>query len=143
MFLFPETLCDAVHLGNNTGSSRYRLHRAKFPFMVDAKDEVRVLLTSESRSTSSRYEIVVGSAENTEVKIRRIKDGQSEKLMMVNVTSPLKENEMRSFWIEVEKERVLFGSGEKVTKSVKAVSPNSEQRLISHYMFKYIGHEYK
>jgi len=111
--------------------------------MVDAKDEVRVLLTSESRSTSSRYEIVVGSEENTEVKIRRIKDGQSKKLMMVNVTSPLKENEMRSFWIEVEKERVLFGSGEKVTKSVKAVSPNSEQRLISHYMFKYKGHEYK
>jgi len=89
--------------------------------MVDAKDEVRVLLTSESRSTSSRYEIVIGSEESTEVKIRRIKAGQSEKLMMVNVTSPLKENEMRSFWIEVEKERVLFGSGEKVMKSVKAV----------------------
>ena len=85
--------------------------------MVDAKDQVHVLLTSESRATSSRYEIVIGSEKNTEVKLRRIKDGQNEELMMANVASPLKGNEMRSFWIDMEKERVLFGSGEKVMKS--------------------------
>ena len=82
--------------------------------MVDAKDQVHVLLTSESRASSSRYEIVIGSTQNSETKLRRIKGGVSEDMITANLTSPVKENEMRLFWIEVEEERVLFGSGEKV-----------------------------
>ena len=112
--VFQRHCGDAVHLGNNSVSSRYRLLRTKFPFMVDAKDQVHVLLTSESRASSSRYEIVIGSTQNSETKLRRIKGGVSEDMITANLTSPVKENEMRLFWIEVEEERVLFGSGEKV-----------------------------
>ena len=119
---FSETQCDAVHLENKTRSSRYRLHRTKFSFMVDAKENVSVLLTSESRATSSRYEIVIGYLRNTMTKLMRINDGMNGRdLMTVNMTDALKENEMRSFWVEVEKERVLFGSGEKVMNSTDMV----------------------
>ena len=76
-----------------------------------------MLLTSESRASSSRYEIVIGSMQNSVIKLRRIKSNASADVITTNLTSPVKENEMRSFWIEVEKERVLFGSGEKVMKS--------------------------
>lgn len=84
--------------------------------MVDTKDQVYVLLTSESRSSSSRYEIVIGSTQNSVTKLRRIKSNVSTDVITANLTSPVKEKQMRSFWIEVEKERVLFGSGEKVMK---------------------------
>ena len=90
--------------------------------MVDAKDAVSVLLTSESRITSSRYEVIIGS---TKSKLRRIKGGSSEDLLVKNITEPLKENEMRSFWIEVETDRVVFGSGEKVIRSFKASDVSS------------------
>lgn len=85
--------------------------------MVDARDQVHVLLTSESRASSSRYEIVIGSTQNSVTKLRRIKSNASTDVITANLTSSVKENQMRSFWIEVEKERVLFGSGEKVMKS--------------------------
>lgn len=82
--------------------------------MVDAEEQVSVLLTSESRSASSRYEVVIASKKNTFSILKRIKDDQSKEVMKVNTSSLVKENEMRSFWIEVEKGRIVFGSGEKV-----------------------------
>lgn len=112
--LFLESLCDAVLLNSNNQSSHYRLHNRKFQFMIDAQRKVTVLLTSGSLDTSSRYEIIIGSAEDNRLKLKRIKGNITADLLVKNVTGPLKENEMRSFWIEVETDRVVFGSGEVV-----------------------------
>jgi len=82
--------------------------------MIDAQKKVTVLLTSGSLVTSSRYEIIIESAEDNQLKLKRIKGNLAADLLVKNVTGPLKENEMRSFWIEVETDRVVFGSGEVV-----------------------------
>ncbi|KAL9957163.1 hypothetical protein ACROYT_G038767 [Oculina patagonica] len=108
-----KSICDAVKLSNNSRSNRYRLHRTKFPLMIDAKDDVSVHLSSDSRDSNSQYAIIIGSDGNI---ILQSKAGhQSRTLMESNVTAPLlKENEMRYFWIDIEKDRVVFGSGEKI-----------------------------
>ena len=82
--------------------------------MIDAQGKVTVLLTSGSLDTSSRYEIIIGSVEDNRLKLKRIKGNITADLLVKNDTWPLKENEMRSFWIEVETDRVVFGSGEVV-----------------------------
>lgn len=82
--------------------------------MIDTQRKVTVLLTSGSLVNSSRYEIIIGSAEDNQLKLKRIKGNLAVDLLVENVTGPLKENEMRSFWIEVETDRVVFGSGEVV-----------------------------
>ena len=80
--------------------------------MIDAKDKVHVLLTSDSRDNSPRYKMTIGSDGYI---LSKSKGNQNEKLMESNVTAPLlKENETRLFWIDIEKDRVVFGSGEKV-----------------------------
>ena len=112
--LFLESLCDAVLLNSDNQSSHYRLHSRKFQFMIDAQRKVTFLLTSGSLVTSSRYEIIIGSAEDSQLKLKRIKGNITADLLEKNITGPLKENEMRSFWIEVETDRVVFGSGEVV-----------------------------
>ena len=82
--------------------------------MIHASDQVHVLLTNESRASSSRYEIIIGSAPKKDCVLKRIENGTSEELMRRNIVGHLRENETLSFWIEVEKERLLFGSGEQV-----------------------------
>ena len=80
--------------------------------MIDAKDDVSVLLTSDSRKQSSGYRILIDS--NGKVVLKR-QGNQSETLMEFNATvSLLKENELRLFWIDAGKDRLIFGSGEKV-----------------------------
>lgn len=51
---------------------------------------------------------------------------QSKSVMESNVSAPsLKENEMRIFWIDIEKDRVVFGSGEKVRyKNTRLAGPD-------------------
>ena len=81
--------------------------------MINAKDKVIVHLSSDSRYNTSRYEIILGSDGN--VMLQSKTGGQIKTLMESNVTAHLlKENEMRFFWIDIEKDRVVFGSGEKV-----------------------------
>ncbi|XP_068673513.1 polycystin-1-like [Montipora foliosa] len=109
-----KTICDVVQLKPNMLSFRYRLFTTKFPLMIHASDKVHVLLTNESRASSSRYEIIIGSAPNKDCVLKRIENGTSEELMRRNIVGHLRENETLSFWIEVEKERLLFGSGEQV-----------------------------
>ena len=81
--------------------------------MVDARDKVSVHLSSDSRYNSIQYEIILASDGNM---ILQSKAGdQNKTLMQSNATAPLlKENEMRFFWIDIEKDRIAFGSGEKV-----------------------------
>lgn len=109
---FSETICDLTQLTGGGQSNRYRLHRTQFPLMIDAKDDVSVLLTSDSREQSSGYSILIGS--NGKVVLKR-QSNQSKTLTEFNATgSLLKENEMRLFWIDATKDRLIFGSGEKV-----------------------------
>ena len=82
--------------------------------MIHADDQVHVLLTKESRASSSRYEIIIGSVANKDCVLKRIENGTSEELARRNIVGHLRENETLSFWIEVEKDRLLFGSGEQV-----------------------------
>lgn len=111
--VFSETICDVVKLSNNSKSDRYRLHSTKFPLMINARDKVSVLLTSTSRDSSLQYQIVIGS--NGNIVLHKKAGEQRKTLTESNVTAPLlKENEMRIFWIDIEKNRVVFGSGEKV-----------------------------
>ena len=108
--IFSETICDVVKLSSNSKSNRYRLHSTKFPLMIDARDTVTVLLTSNSSDNSLQYQIVIGSNGNI-----LLHKKESKKLTESDVTAPLlKENETRIFWIDIEKDRVVFGSGEKV-----------------------------
>ena len=122
IFSFSETLCDAVHLQSNKQSSCYRLHRRNFPFMINARDKVSVLLASGSLANSSRYEVIIGSDGDRQSKLKRIKDNRTADVLVENITGLLKENELRSFWIEVETDRVVFGSGEKVSVGDKIFS---------------------
>jgi len=81
--------------------------------MINARDKVSVLLTSTSRDSSLQYQIVIGS--NGNIVLHKKAGEQRKTLTESNVTAPsLKENEMRIFWIDIEKDRVVFGSGEKV-----------------------------
>ena len=128
--MFLESLCDAVLLNSNNQSSHYRLHNRKFQFMIDAQRKVTVLLTSGSLVTSSRYEIIIGSAEDNQLKLKRIKGNITADLLEKNVTGPLKENEMRSFWIEVETDRVVFGSGEVVCLTEYMISFLQERNYL-------------
>lgn len=82
--------------------------------MIDASGEVHVLLTSESRASSSRYEVVIGSTANKDTVLRRIYNGSTEEVARRSNTGHLKGQESRSFWIEVENGHLLFGSGELV-----------------------------
>ena len=82
--------------------------------MIDASGEVHVLLTSESRASSSRYEVVIGSTANNDSALKRIDNGITEEVVRRNNTGHLKGGESRSFWIEVENGHLLFGSGEQV-----------------------------
>lgn len=122
--LFSETICDVVKLSSNSKSNRYRLHSTKFPLMINARDRVSVLLTSNSRDSSLQYQIVIDS--NGNILLYKKAGEQSEKLTESNVTAPLlKENETRIFWIDIEEDRVVFGSGEKVGyKNIWFASPN-------------------
>lgn len=111
--VFSETICDVVKLSSNSKSNRYRLHSTKFPLMITARDKVSVLLTRNSRDSSFQYQIIIGS--NGNILLQSKAGEQSKKLTESNVTAPLlKENETRIFWIDIEKDRVVFGSGEKV-----------------------------
>ena len=87
--------------------------------MINAKEEVHVLLTSDSRATSPRYEIEIGAYGNTKSRLIRY-SSDSNKNLLLNVSTPLilMENETRSFWVEIENDRVVFGSGEKVRQSL-------------------------
>ncbi|MCG8406874.1 MAG: hypothetical protein MI923_16880 [Phycisphaerales bacterium] len=98
--------------------------------MIDAQGKVTVLLTSGSLVTSSRYEIIIGSAEDNQLKLKRIKGNPADDLLVKNVTGPLKENEMRSFWIEVESDRVVFGSGEVVCLTEYMISFLQERNYL-------------
>ena len=122
--IFSETICDVVKLSSNSKSNRYRLHSTKFPLMIDASDTVSVLLTSNSRDSSVRYQIVIGA--NGNILLHHNTGEQSKKLTESNVTAPLlKENETGIFWIDIEKDRVVFGSGEKVGyKDIWFASPD-------------------
>lgn len=92
--------------------------------MINARDRVSVLLTSNSRDSSLQYQIVIGS--NGNILLYKKAGEQSEKLTESNVTAPLlKENETRIFWIDIEEDRVVFGSGEKVGyKNIWFASPD-------------------
>ena len=81
--------------------------------MINARDKVSVLLTSNSRDSSLQYQIVIST--NGIMLLHKKAGEQSKKLTESNVTAPLlKGNESRIFWIVIEKDRVVFGSGEKV-----------------------------
>lgn len=92
--------------------------------MINARDKVSVLLTSSSRDSSLQYQIVIGS--NGYILLHKKAGEQSKKLTESNVTAlSLKENETRIFWIDIEKDRVVFGSGEKVGyKNIRLASPD-------------------
>ena len=92
--------------------------------MVNARDKVSVLFTSSSRDNSLQYQIDIGSNEN--ILLHKKAGGQNKKVTESNVTAPLlKENETRIFWIDIEKDRVVFGSGEKVGyKNIRLASPD-------------------
>ena len=78
--------------------------------MIDAKDDVSVLLTSDSRNESYQYKIEIGS--NGSITLSS-KSNESEQVMNSNVTL-LKANETRLFWVDIRADRLAFGSGEKV-----------------------------
>ena len=72
-----------------------------------------ILLTNSSRDSSLQYQIGIGS--NGNILLHKKAGEQRKKLTESNVTaSLLNENETRIFWIDIEKDRVVFGSGEKV-----------------------------
>ena len=103
--------------------------------MIDARDQVHVLLTSESRDSSSRYEVVIGSMANNVSVLKRIENNKTEEMMRRSIIGHLKENETRSFWIEVENERVMFGSGEQVRAIFRAIYVTSRRNCCYHLMF--------
>ena len=122
--IFSETICDAVKLSSSSKSDRYRLHSTKFPLMINARDKVSVHLTSSSRKNSLQYQVDIGS--NGNILLHKKDWQQNKKLAESYVTAPsLKENETRIFWIDIEKDRVVFGSGEKVGyESMRLASPD-------------------
>ena len=99
--------------------------------MINARDKVLVHLTSSSRNNSLQYQIVIGS--NGNILLHKKSDQQSKNLTESNVTAPsLKENETRMFWIDIEKDRVVFGSGEKVGyESIRLASPDLEKTILN------------
>lgn len=78
--------------------------------MISSRDSVSVSLTSTSRVDSHGYKIEIVA--NGKV-ILKSNDDEIKRVIKSNVTL-LKENETRLFWVEIQAERLVFGSGDKV-----------------------------
>ena len=78
--------------------------------MIEAEDDVLVLLTSDSRGDDYHYKIEIGS--NGSIALSN-KTNECEQRFKSNVTL-LKANETRLFWLDIQTDRLVFGSGEQV-----------------------------
>lgn len=79
--------------------------------MINSRDDVSVSLTSTSRVDSHGYKIEIVA--NGKVILKSNDDEIKQETKQSNVTL-LKENETRLFWVEIQAERLVFGSGDKV-----------------------------
>lgn len=79
--------------------------------MINSRDNVSVSLTSTSRVDSLGYKIEIVA--NGKVILKSNDDEIKQVTKQSNVTL-LKENETRLFWVEIQAERLVFGSGDKV-----------------------------
>ena len=79
--------------------------------MINSRDNVSVSLTSTSRVDSHGYKIEIVA--NGKVILKSNDDEIKQVTKQSNVTL-LKENETRLFWVEIQAERLVFGSGDKV-----------------------------
>ena len=79
--------------------------------MINSRDNVSVSLTSTSRVDSHGYKIEIVA--NGKVILKSNDDEIKQETKQSNVTL-LKENETRLFWVEIQAERLVFGSGDKV-----------------------------
>ena len=79
--------------------------------MINSRDSVSVSLTSTSRVDSHGYKIEIVA--NGKVILKSNDDEIKQETKQSNVTL-LKENETRLFWVEIQAERLVFGSGDKV-----------------------------
>lgn len=79
--------------------------------MINSRDDVSVSLISTSRVDSHGYKIEIVA--NGEVILKSNDDEIKQVTKQSNVTL-LKENETRLFWVEIQAERLVFGSGDKV-----------------------------
>lgn len=79
--------------------------------MISSRDSVSVSLTSTSRVDSHGYKIEIVA--NGKVILKSNDDEIKQETKQSNVTL-LKENETRLFWVEIQAERLVFGSGDKV-----------------------------
>lgn len=78
--------------------------------MINSRDNVSVSLTTTSRVDSHGYKIEIVANGGM---ILKSNDDEIKQVMESNVTL-LKENETRLFWVEIQAERLVFGSGDKV-----------------------------
>lgn len=79
--------------------------------MINSRDNVSVSLTTTSRVDSHGYKIEIVA--NGKVILKSNDDEIKQVTKQSNVTL-LKENETRLFWVEIQAERLVFGSGDKV-----------------------------
>lgn len=79
--------------------------------MINSRDNVSVSLTSTSRVDSLGYKIEIVA--NGGMILKSNDDEIKQVTKQSNVTL-LKENETRLFWVEIQAERLVFGSGDKV-----------------------------
>lgn len=79
--------------------------------MINSRDDVSVSLISTSRVDSHGYKIEIVA--NGKVILKSNDDEIKQETKQSNVTL-LKENETRLFWVEIQAERLVFGSGDKV-----------------------------
>lgn len=79
--------------------------------MINSRDDVSVSLISTSRVDSHGYKIEIVA--NGKVILKSNDDEIKQVTKQSNVTL-LKENETRLFWVEIQAERLVFGSGDKV-----------------------------
>ena len=79
--------------------------------MINSRDNVSVSLTTTSRVDSHGYKIDIVA--NGKVILKSNDDEIKQETKQSNVTL-LKENETRLFWVEIQAERLVFGSGDKV-----------------------------
>ncbi|XP_022780269.1 uncharacterized protein LOC111321599 [Stylophora pistillata] len=105
-----KTFCDTIQLSDHSRSSHYRLQSNQFPLMIEAEDDVLVLLTSDSRGDDYHYKIEIGS--NGSIALSN-KTNECEQRFKSNVTL-LKANETRLFWLDIQTDRLVFGSGEQI-----------------------------
>ena len=105
-------------------SSSYRLLTQKFSFRIKAAKDAQLILATEPRVSSPRYEVEIGANENAATIFKRSRDGSKVvQLLQKDTPDVLSNSSFRTFWVELEGDRVVLGSGESFVFFWRDASP--------------------